>query len=176
MSETLKDIIIIVGLFLFGAVIGAVVGRFTLRPVPPEIITIKEKSDTTYIHDTTIIDRPVPVYTKLIDTAYVPVYVEGKTDTITVYAEIPIEEKVYEHQDFKAWVSGYRPSLDSLKIYNNTAIIETTKTVMVEQSPWALSVQAGYGISPSGLTPNISIGISYRIWSPQKKTKVTPPP
>lgn len=174
MSKTLRDIIIIIGLFLVGAVVGAVVGRLTLRPVPPEIITIKEKSDTTYIHDTTYIDRPVPVYSKVIDTAFVPVYVEGKTDTI--YAEIPIEQKVYEHQDFKAWVSGYRPALDSLKIYNNTAYIETTRTVMVEQSPWALSVQAGYGIGPSGLTPNISIGISYRIWSPKKKTKVTPPP
>ena len=61
----------------------------------------------------TVIDS-VPVPLKEIVTKYIPL-----TDTIirndTIY--IPFIQKEYSTDNYHAWVSGYRPTLDSIVVY-----------------------------------------------------------
>ena len=77
-----------------------------------------------------------------------------------LYIEIPMEQKHYADSTYDAWVSGYKPSLDSLKIYSTSKII----TIRDKRKPWSIGPQAGLGVGLSGLTPYIGIGITYSIW------------
>lgn len=118
--------------------------------------------DTLIIHDTVTISNPVYIKERFIDTILLPI-----TDTVimkdTMYVAVEREQRLYQGREYQAWVSGYRPTLDSIKIYPPTRYI--TKTIQAKnKSPWALSLQVGYGVSinnnrPSG-TPYIGIGIS----------------
>jgi hypothetical protein len=88
-------------------------------------------------------------------------YLSGK-DTLVV----PITQKVYSGADYKAYASGYNIKLDSLQLYPKSTTTTIVKTVTVEKnrSRWNLGVSAGYGISKTGLSPYIGIGINYRLW------------
>lgn len=78
--------------------------------------------------------------------------------TDSVYVTIPITQKIYEDSLFKAYISGYNPTLDSITIYNRKTVLSTPK-----ERRWGLGVHAGYGVSNHGLTPYIGIGISYNL-------------
>lgn len=80
------------------------------------------------------------------------------TDSVSV--TIPITQKRYETDEYRAYVSGYRPSLDSL-FFNIP-----TKTITIQAPPkrWSIGMQVGYGIQLGNtpqLTPYIGIGVSY---------------
>jgi|WetSurMetagenome_2_1015567.scaffolds.fasta_scaffold66886_5 hypothetical protein len=79
---------------------------------------------------------------------------------------IPISQKVYSGDAYKAYASGYRVTLDSLQLYpkNTTTTITKVVTVTKNRSRWNLGISAGYGISKTGLTPYIGVGINYRLW------------
>ena len=57
----------------------------------------------------------------IIDTLLLPVPI---TDTLmlhdTVLVHLPIEQRQYSDPRYTAWVSGYRPQLDSIRIYQQT--------------------------------------------------------
>jgi len=92
-------------------------------------------ADTTIKPDTAYIDKPVPVV--VIPSGYelVPAGTVAELqekldsakaaggDTTEVYVPIQIERKVYEDNRYKAQVSGYRPALDWIEVYNQTQII-----------------------------------------------------
>ena len=85
---------------------------------------------------------------------------EEPADSIEM--KIPIEQKVYEDKHYTAYISGYRPSLDSL-IFRNT-----TREIFSPPKPsrnrrWRFGLQAGFGMTPKGLQPYIGIGGSYNI-------------
>ncbi len=101
--------------------------------------------DTLYLHDTIRIVKPVPKIIRSIDTFLVAV-----TDTIrvkdTVYLNLPREQKIYREENFRAWISGYRPALDSIHIFRNTHQVITSTTI--HQKPnkpqrWGIGIQAG---------------------------------
>ncbi len=88
----------------------------------------------------------------------------GKPDTANVV--IPVEQKVYQDSCYTAYVSGFRPSLDSLIFHPkvNTVIINK-KT---KPKRWSIGLQAGYGVSlqqTPKIYPYLGIGISYRLFS-----------
>lgn len=72
---------------------------------------------------------------------------------------IPITQKVYEDSTYKAYVSGYKASLDSFYIYPQTKVI----TIREQPQRWHIGITAGYGVTAKGLEPYIGIGISYSI-------------
>ncbi|MBQ5979387.1 MAG: hypothetical protein IJL58_05155 [Bacteroidales bacterium] len=83
--------------------------------------------------------------------------------------EIPIERKVYaEDSLYRAVVSGYRVSLDSLTIYPTTTTITVYKTVESRKpGRWSLGITAGPSVlaSPSGQVHagvGITAGLTYR--------------
>lgn len=83
------------------------------------------------------------------------------TDSITV--EVPITQKRYSDSTYTAWVSGYHPMLDSIRVYPRREIITVTNS---KTKRWGLGVNAGYGFSPArGLQPYIGIGVQYNLLS-----------
>lgn len=142
---------------------------------PPQVIT----EETTTVEVDTIpqfIDAPIPkdstvlryvaVKVPVYDT--IPTFAADtlKTDTATV--RIPISQKVYEDTTYKAWVSGYMPSLDSIRIYRPTTTITHTVTnteIRYKAKRWGLGVQVGMGMTPNRVEPYVGIGVTYNIFS-----------
>lgn len=87
------------------------------------------------------------------DTTIVNEVSEVVFDTIRI--RLPIESKHYEGESYDAWVSGYEPSLDSIKVYQ--------REVKPKQSRWSIGLQGGVGLTPKGLQPYVGVGISFRL-------------
>lgn len=79
---------------------------------------------------------------------------------------IPITTKEYHGDGYDAWVSGYRPSLDSLNLHKRTTTITETVTVTKWKTRrWGLSAGAGMVVTPKGrIEPGIFIGATYTFW------------
>ncbi len=71
---------------------------------------------------------------------------------------IPITQKVYGDSTYKAYVSGYMPSLDSLVFYPQTVTINNR--FKPPNKRWGLGIQVGYSV-PHGLYAGV--GISYNL-------------
>lgn len=112
-------------------------------------------TDTVIVVDTVRDSVPIPI--KEVITKYVQL-----SDTIvhndTIY--IPIIQKEYTTDNYHAWVSGYKPSLDSIIVFPKTMYI----TKKVPDRRFGLGIIGGYGIGQNGLSPYIGIGVYYRIW------------
>lgn len=76
-------------------------------------------------------------------------------DSATV--EIPIEEKTYTGEHFRAVVRGFRPELVDIWVKQTT----TTVTVPVRKR-WSVTVgpQVGYGFTPAGWQPYAGVGVT----------------
>ena len=87
------------------------------------------------------------------DTTIVNEVSELVFDTIRV--RLPIESKHYTSINYDAWVSGYEPQLDSIKVYQ--------REVKTKQSRWSIGLQGGLGITPKGVQPYVGVGIGYKL-------------
>lgn len=124
---------------------------------------IERRTDTIIVVDTIHHDRPVPVYTHTIDTIRVP-YVITNTATDTIYIELPREQKVYRDTSYIAYVSGYRPALDSINIVTRSCVIEHT-IIQTAQPRYGIGIQGGYGITPAGFQPYLGVGVQVNLLS-----------
>lgn len=130
------------------------------RNAPPTIV-VKTVRDTLVIHDTITAYKPVPFNVYVVDTMWVPVTV-NKTDT--VWAQLPRTAKVYQDSTYRAVVSGFRPSLDTISVYQRTKVITVTNNVRIPPPRWSWGVQAGLGVNATGsVSPYIGVGIQYRL-------------
>ena len=135
-----------------------------------------KKSVEVVVRDTTIIDtvfREVPkvIASRVVDTmvVHVPVY---QRDTIilrdSVDVVLPVEQKEYGDETYHAWVSGFRPRLDSILVFRSVEV-RTVESVRTRRARWGLGVQAGYGAYAAGsgvhLAPYVGVGVSYNILS-----------
>lgn len=113
-------------------------------------------SDTVIVVDTIIERIPTSERDTLIR------YEKLAGDTIirndTIY--IPIIQKEYVTDNYHAWISGYKPAIDSIVVFPKTVYV--TKTVPARR--WGLGVSAGYGVGRLGPSPYIGVGVYYRIW------------
>ena len=122
---------------------------------------VKTVRDTIIIRDTITAYKPVPFNVYVVDTMWVPVTV-SKTDT--VWAQLPRTAKVYQDSTYRAVVSGFRPSLDTISVYQRTKVITVTNNVRIPPPRWSWGVQAGVGVNAGGsVTPYLGIGIQYRL-------------
>lgn len=119
--------------------------------------------DTLVIRDTVRLETPKPITETIIriDTLTL-------SDTLrlsdTVYVEIPITSKVYEDSLYKAWVSGYRASLDSIEVYP-VRTVETVYVPQVKRTRWGIGLQVGIGTDlRGGWMPYVGVGVSYNLW------------
>lgn len=132
------------------------------RSVKPEIVEI-HTTDTVVVRDTVRETVLVPKvrYLTRVDTVLLPV----PGDTVKVPVLVPISRKVYEGEDYRAVVSGFRASLDTLDIFRKTQTVTNTVVQQVEvpgkPKRWGIGVSAGYALTPQGVKPYIGAGISY---------------
>ena len=163
----LKIITLVFGILLLFNIVNAI-GYFVNEQRNSHSSEMKVKVDTLFIYDTIIVEKPVIKKVETIDTLLLPVPI---TDTQmlhdTVFVHLPIEQRQYSDPRYTAWVSGYRPQLDSIHIYQQTQYITNEVKVATMPKRWGIGLQAGYGVSFSNkqinATPYIGIGISYNI-------------
>lgn len=147
-----KAIIIVMHLVLFALLVFFL--RHHKKVVGVEVI----KTDTIRITDTIVSVQPICTIKRVTDTLLI-----HTTDTLMrdVVVSIPKEERVYEDSTFRAVVSGYRPSLDTLQVYQRHSVVKVTER---EAPPrWSLGLQGGVGVTPKGVQPYLGVGITYRL-------------
>ena len=162
MKERAKDFLHFLP-FLLAAAVAAyalwVIGRHR-HDTPPETIV---KTDTVVVvhYDTITAYKPVPFNVYVVDTMWVPVTVHEHD---TVWAQLPREAKVYQDSSYRAVISGYRPSLDTISVYQKQVTVLVTNNVRIPPPRWSWGVQAGVGVNTGGtVTPYIGVGIQYRL-------------
>ena len=135
-----------------------------IRKIEPTVI---EKRDTVTVVETLRITEPMVVESVLVRTKIVRVPVT-LTDTTVIHdsveVELPITQKVYGDSTYRAWVSGYRPSLDSIEVYRKTVTIE--KNILPKSAKrWSIGVTGGYGFGLLHGRPDVfvGVGVSYRL-------------
>jgi hypothetical protein len=162
----MKQVLIYLG--IAAALVAAFLfGRVTVKNAP----IIEERVDTVVVYkiDTITRNKPVYVTNRAVDTMLVQV-----RDTLmlrdTVYMALEREQKEYTDSLYRAWVSGYQPTLDSILIYATTKIVEIERVIERKPKRWGIGVSAGFGATVSrdrtvNLEPYIGIGINYNLVS-----------
>lgn len=131
-----------------------------------------QKTDTTIYVDTIPYYKPVPKDSVVIRYHVVKLPVQemdsatGRGDSVDVV--LPITQKVYEDSTYHAWISGYRPQLDSIHIYSKNITVTNTQTITVTKyktKRWGVGVQVGCGYNFNQISPYIGIGVQYNIFN-----------
>lgn len=137
------------------------IGCLFLYLRPQKAIPADVQRDTVIRIDTVRDTVPVPYKVRIVrlDTVYMRI-VTNKNDTVkdSALVELPITQKEYKTKEYHAWISGYRPNLDSIHSFIPT----TTIYVKQKVKRCGISVQAGYGYPQGGY---LGIGLSYNLWA-----------
>lgn len=132
------------------------------RSVKPEIVEL-HRTDTLLLRDTVRETVLVPKVRYLTRVDTVLLKVPG--DTVEVPVMVPISRNVYEGEDYRAVVSGFRVSIDTIDTFRKTQTLTNTfiqrGEVPGKPKRWGISVSAGYALTPQGVKPYIGAGISY---------------
>ena len=164
------------GFFLFaGLTVSFVLGR---RSAPgPSDLPVQVKTDTLIVRDTIREKYPVPVQStpkgyelvKAGTLADLRAHISAleaaaAPDTVEVQIPVEIESREYggkEGDDYRAVVSGFRPSLDLIEVYPKTVYLQTE----ISQPPdtrrktrLGVGVTAGPGVYWNGTTIQPGIG------------------
>jgi hypothetical protein len=130
--------------------------------------------DTLVVRDTIRDTVPVPRTRHIvrIDTVWLR-SVDEKSPADSIKVETPIEQKIYQTDDYRAVVEGFRPALVEMEIYRNTLHIDrethTTTTITPRPKRWGIGIQIGYGYAPTAVAtgrnfhPYVGIGAQYNI-------------
>lgn len=129
------------------------------------------QTDTTTIieYDTLKVPFPIPVVVEVDKPFIVPVqelvFVAGGDSIV-----IPKEVKTYQDSTYKAVVSGFRPSLDYIEVYQKTITNNITNTIT--PSRWGVGVSVGYGfhLNQGKITPApyVGVGVYYNLYNLRK--------
>lgn len=116
-------------------------------------------SDTTFIPsiDTVFLEKPILRTEKVIDTIYI------NKDSFNEIA-IPLTQKTYISDNYQAWVSGYRPNLDSIRLFNKNTTQIITNTVTKEIYPKKTDIFWNVGCMRVGNTfsPNTGVMLKFK--------------
>ena len=138
----------------------------------PESSVVVER-DTVW-KDTTIYQ---PVAAETIQTGRV-VYVKipgptqgvgiGGRDTVrdTIEVALPVVQKRYDDSLYTAWVSGFEPQLDSIRLHQPEITTTVTRAVVKDALRFGVGVHvgAGYGLINRQADVFVGVGVSYRLW------------
>lgn len=159
MTRLADDIASLLAGFFLGAALCVVIATAN-KPAHEEPAVITQVRT-----DTVVLREPVA------DTVLVrkPVYIRIPADSVrvvqkdTVEIPIPMEQKIYSDSTFKAYISGYKPHLDSI------FVVERTKVVTERYKPvpkyWHVGPSIGVGLTPEGAQPYIGISVTYSLFS-----------
>ena len=135
---------------------------WTTEPEPSVVI----ERDTVW--KDRIIREPLPAETIDIGkTVYVkvpvPKYLPGDTIHDSIEVPVPIYQKRYEDSLYTAWVSGYRPNLDSIRLYLPEVQTTVTKTIVNPSPLITFGIQAGGGYGFINRKPDIYVGVGAQL-------------
>lgn len=138
-------------LIMLGIGAGFMGGYMSRKPEPASLI-VEKWTDTVVIREPEVL-----VIRKLVsDTVFLAVAEADRVAADSVRVVVPREQKEYHGEGYRAWVSGYRPALDSI-------VIE--RMVLREKARrWSVGLQAGIGMTPRGVQPYIGVGVSIKIF------------
>lgn len=149
-------------------IIGLIIGAFLLS-----LVWRRCADNTEVVTDTIIkvikVDRPIVRESTVVkyEVVQLPIVANDTicvSDTIkdSVFVEVPIEQKVYSDSNYTAWVSGYRPRLDSISITHQEVSFHNRLVNNKGSKRLYLGIQVGYGITPRGMQPYLGLGVSYK--------------
>jgi hypothetical protein len=141
----------------------------------PETETIL-KRDTVW-RDTTIYEPQAAETVNTGRVVYIRVPMPGERDTLrdtirdSIDVPVPIVQKRYDDSLYTAWVSGFEPNLDSLRLHMPEVTNTITKTVRKPIPLLTLGVQMGGGYGLIHRQPDIYVGIGGQInlWPRRKR-------
>lgn len=148
--------------FIVGAILGLLCGFFSGKAIYDRPVIETVTRDTVTVTDTIPHYYPQPVDGTKVKTEYrwlTRVEPVSRTDTLiqhdSVLVEVPIESRHYHEAEFDAWVSGYEPSLDSIKVYQKETVITEVRTISKPPNKWELDAMAGidYNTATQKYTP-----------------------
>lgn len=164
-------------------IISFVAGYHVAKTSPP---TEQVERDTIVYVDT--IPYYVPVAKDSTVVSYVlrvlPTYPTGNRETqdtttnelgVTIFATsderdsaavvLPIVQKRYDGKDYRAYVSGYEPHLDSIFVYPKSTVIRERSSKPPNRWHVGITGGYGYGFNSKQAEPYIGIGITYSLIS-----------
>ncbi len=148
-------------------------GFLTGRKLAESLATgvIRTDTVTCTIHDTILRERPVFVAKTEIRTDTVRLALVDTSHTTVIRdsadVQIPIERRIYQDSTYRCVISGFRPSLDSLWIYNTIKEVTITTTVAAPQKRWSIGAALGPSVlvTPKGDVHGgigVTAGLTYR--------------
>lgn len=155
----------VIAIFALIIFVGGCVGSFFFGRATKDtdIVRTEIVRDTIVVRDT--IREAYPVEKERIvvriERVEVPIM---RCDTIrdTMWVDLPIEEREYKSEEYRAIVGGYQPYLKSIEVYPLTKFVNSTETI-TKRKRWGVSigVQGGYGITPVGMQPYAGVGVTF---------------
>lgn len=80
------------------------------------------------------------------------------TDSADV--ELPVVQRRYDHDLYRAYVSGYQPRLDSLILYQPREVVRIR-----DQLPrWSVGIGPGLSVGPGGVTPAVCLSVQWTLF------------
>ena len=131
--------------------------------------TVETKIERDTVWKDTMIYEPQPAETIDIGkTVYIKVAVpqpQTQHDTVHDSIEVPVTivQKRYDDSLYTAWVSGFRPNLDSIRLYQPTITETITKTIVKPSPIITFGVQAGAGWSVFHRQPDVYVGVGGQV-------------
>lgn len=129
-------VVIVAIIFLGGMAVGYYVSK-------PRIGKIETRIDTVVVTKTIRDTILIPIHHEIVrtDTVFLPLH----GDTTLVQVDVPIEQKVYQTEDYKATIEGFRPNLVEMEVYQKTTYINKEVTKFVKEPPKLLGGYATIG-------------------------------
>lgn len=124
-----------------------------------EVVIERTTSDTVVIVKLDTVKVKIPTFIR-----------ETIVDTILIEKDekgsylIPITQKYYKDESYEAWVSGYRPNLDSINTFSKTTTQAVTNTTTREIYPKTTDyfIFAGSDYIKGKFTPNVGAAIKFK--------------
>lgn len=121
--------------------------------------------------DTTIYQPQAAETIKTGRVVYVKVPMESagkERDTIhdSIEVPVPIIQKRYDDSLYTAWVSGFEPNLDSLRLYQPEIITTITKSIVKPSPLITVGIQTGggYGVFNRQFDVYVGFGAQINLW------------
>lgn len=120
-----------------------------------EVIIEKTTSDTVTLakFDTIYVQKPIFIKEVIVDTFLIK-------DSLNNDYIIPKTQRYYKSNEYEAWVSGYRPNLDSLNIFRKTITNTVTRTIYTKTTDLYLNVGSDY--IGKQFAPNVGLAVKFR--------------
>lgn len=124
-----------------------------------EVIVEKTTSDTVTIVKLDTVNVKIPTFIKevIVDTFLIK-------DSLNNDYIMPKTQRYYKDSMYEAWVSGYRPNLDSLNIFRKIITNTITNTVTREIYPKTTDLYLNVGGDYIGkqFAPNVGLAVKFR--------------